>query len=518
MNALPNILIVDDKPDNLVALESVLAPLPVNVAKATSGEEALRLTLNQDFALAILDVQMPVMDGFELAQLLRGDERTRSIPIIFLSAIYYDAIHQFMGYQSGAVDFLTKPFNPEVLLSKVRIFLDLYRRAQEAIELSKRLEALLAAQELANRELNREIAIRLQAEEALKLAKDAAELAKEEWERTFNTVPDMIMLVDPRHRIIRANKSMLKLLGATAEQVAGKPCYELVHGLNALPAFCPHAKLLVSGKPEHSEIFEERISTSFDVSTTPIFDANGKLLGSVHVMRDITERKRNEELRDHIQRIIQHDLRSPVCNVINIAAMLRQEANLTADQLELLGYFEISGEQMLDMINNTLDLYKIETGNYTCVLESIDCLPIAQEIADNLMRMHHFRKKKIKLVLEASANGHPEALLCQGEARLLRTALQNILENALEATPAAVPVTVSFPPGPDCRITVRNQGVVPPGIRERFFDKYVTHGKHKGTGIGTYSARMMVQAMGGEVTMRTADADNETVVTLVLPR
>jgi len=177
MTALPNILIVDDQPANLVALESVLKPLQVNVVHASNGEEALRLTLHQDFALAILDVQMPLMDGYELARLMRGDERTGSIPIIFLSAIYSDAMHQFMGYQSGAVDFITKPFNPEVLLSKVRIFLELHQRAQETLEANQRLEALLAEQEQINEMLGREIAVRQRAEEALFLAKEAAETA-----------------------------------------------------------------------------------------------------------------------------------------------------------------------------------------------------------------------------------------------------------------------------------------------------------------------------------------------------
>ena len=177
MTALPSILIVDDQPANLVALESVLRPLQVNVVHASSGEEALRLTLRQDFALAILDVQMPLMDGFELARLLRGDQRTGAIPLIFLSAIYSDAMHQFMGYQSGAVDFITKPFNPEVLLSKVRIFLELHQRAQESREANQRLEALLEDQEQINEMLGREIAVRQRAEEALLLSKEAAEAA-----------------------------------------------------------------------------------------------------------------------------------------------------------------------------------------------------------------------------------------------------------------------------------------------------------------------------------------------------
>lgn len=124
----PNVLIVDDKKENLFALEKTLQKLPVNVFQALSGNEALGLTLDHDFCLAIVDVQMPEMDGYELVELLRGNEATATLPIIFVSAIYSDEYHHRKGYESGAVDFLSKPFVPEILLSKVRVFVDLYQQ------------------------------------------------------------------------------------------------------------------------------------------------------------------------------------------------------------------------------------------------------------------------------------------------------------------------------------------------------------------------------------------------------
>ena len=122
---MAKILIVDDKKSNLLALQNVLKALEVQIIPALNGDEALRASLHHDFALAILDVQMPAMDGYELAALLRGDPHTRHIPIIFLSAVYSDDPYVFKGYSSGAVDFITKPFNPEILLSKVRVFLEM---------------------------------------------------------------------------------------------------------------------------------------------------------------------------------------------------------------------------------------------------------------------------------------------------------------------------------------------------------------------------------------------------------
>ena len=140
---MPKILIVDDKESNLVALETVLKCFDVEIVKALGGDEALRATLNNEFALAILDVQMPGMDGYELASLLRGEECEQIIPIILLSAVYSDEFHVFKGYEYGAVDFVTKPFNPEVLISKVTVFLELYQQRAELAKRKNELEKLV---------------------------------------------------------------------------------------------------------------------------------------------------------------------------------------------------------------------------------------------------------------------------------------------------------------------------------------------------------------------------------------
>ncbi|MCP4348966.1 MAG: response regulator [Desulfobacterales bacterium] len=125
MEYRPKILIVDDRQENLFALEDILRETDAEIIKAANGNDALKLGLNYDFALAVLDVQMPEMDGYELAGLMRGMSKTKHLPIIFLSAVYSDDFHIFKGYESGAVDFITKPFRQEILLSKARMFLKL---------------------------------------------------------------------------------------------------------------------------------------------------------------------------------------------------------------------------------------------------------------------------------------------------------------------------------------------------------------------------------------------------------
>lgn len=168
MSEKPKILIVDDKPENIFALESVLSELDAEVVKATNGNDALKATLNHRFALAILDVQMPGMDGYELAKLLRNNEKTMFIPIIFLSAVYSDDFHVFKGYQSGALDFLTKPHNPEILIEKTRIFLEQYQD-------KNKLEKLVNELNETNEKLQLEVDNRKKAEQEIKLLNESLE-------------------------------------------------------------------------------------------------------------------------------------------------------------------------------------------------------------------------------------------------------------------------------------------------------------------------------------------------------
>lgn len=155
IESIPKILIVDDRPENLITLRKVLKDLNVELVEATSGNDALKATLYHDFALALLDIQMPEMDGYELASILRGEEKTATLPFIFISAVYTDNLNVFKGYEKGAFSFITKPFQPEILINKVKFFIekhqqevalhrlneDLKRKNEELEQMNEELEA-----------------------------------------------------------------------------------------------------------------------------------------------------------------------------------------------------------------------------------------------------------------------------------------------------------------------------------------------------------------------------------------
>ena len=154
MSERAKLLLVDDRPENLLALEAILEPLGQELVRAGSGEEALRYLLHDEFAAILLDVQMPGLDGFQTAELIKERERTRHIPIIFLTAISKDAEHIFRGYGAGAVDYLLKPFDPHVLRAKVSVFVELW---QKSVEIRRQAELL---RERERQELEHEATVR----------------------------------------------------------------------------------------------------------------------------------------------------------------------------------------------------------------------------------------------------------------------------------------------------------------------------------------------------------------------
>lgn len=186
-----NILIVDDKPQNLISLEAVLEAPHIEIVKASSGNEALSKILDYEFALILLDVQMPDMDGFETAEYIRGNKKTRHVPIIFVTAINKDQQYVFKGYASGAVDYIFKPLYPEIIKNKVQIFLDIFNQRkiieqknedlrianeqiieqQKAVIEEERLKVLLQMAGAAAHELNQPLMILLGNIELLELVK-----------------------------------------------------------------------------------------------------------------------------------------------------------------------------------------------------------------------------------------------------------------------------------------------------------------------------------------------------------
>jgi two-component system, sensor histidine kinase and response regulator len=211
--ARPRVLLVDDRPDNLMALAAVLEPLDADLVPARSGEEALRHLLDEEFAVIVLDVQMPVLDGFETARLIKQRERTRHIPLVFLTAISGEPEHHLRGYEVGAVDYVYKPFAPEILRAKVRVFMELWQRGAIIERQRAQLEERLADLDRANDALARQ---GVELERSNAALERFAEIAAHELRQPLRNIQGFLDLLLSRHRDELGDEAAL-----LAERAAG---------------------------------------------------------------------------------------------------------------------------------------------------------------------------------------------------------------------------------------------------------------------------------------------------------
>ena len=267
----PSVLLVDDHAENLLALKAILADFDLEMVSCETGQEALRHVLRQDFALILLDVHMPDMDGFEVASLLRARKKSAGIPIIFMTASTASELQMFQGYALGAVDYLWKPIIPGILRSKVMVFVDLYLKQAEVQQQSQRLlelERLAHAQAL----------------------QDERARHQEHLERILHAAGEGIFGVDPEGDFSFINPAGAQLLGIEAAALLGQSAHACLHP--ACPGGCPLA-LALGGQSHHGldeSFWRQGKAFPVEYMCTPILDQE-RFSGAVVTFQDISERR-----------------------------------------------------------------------------------------------------------------------------------------------------------------------------------------------------------------------------------
>jgi signal transduction histidine kinase len=410
-DSVANILLVDDRPENLLTLESVLDELGQNLVKASSGREALKQLLHEDFAVILLDVRMPDMDGFETAALIRAREKSRHTPIIFLTA-YDKADTQIVkGYSVGGVDYVFKPFEPVILKAKVCAFVELQRK---------------------NQELQEEILQRTRAEE--EVLQLTADLERRVHERT--------------------------------------------------------AQLNAANKELHSEIAIRKRAQQELRAAKATVDENYRRLREL------------EGLRDDLTRMIVHDLRTPLTALITGIESVGILGTLHPVQQECLAMAKAGGQTLLGMINDLLDISKMESG--ALKLEHRELIA-ADLVSQALQQVTPLAKdKEISLKRSISAKLPP----FQGDEEKLRRTLVNLIGNAIKFTSRGGTITVSARPAkgePALLFAVKDTGEgIPPEAFERIFEKFGQvesrkAGRMMSTGLGLTFCKMVAEAHGGRI-------------------
>ncbi|WP_193771103.1 hybrid sensor histidine kinase/response regulator [Candidatus Magnetaquicoccus inordinatus] len=235
--------------------------------------------------------------------------------------------------------------------------------------------------------------------------------------------------------------------------------------------------------------------------------------------------KQNEQLlqasqmRDDVERIMRHDLKAPLNAMIGFLDILQQSLELDQEQSEMFYLVSQGAQTLLNMINLSMELFRIEQGTFRLDAAALDLLGLLRRQESFLKRSLQLKGSRICLLLEKEEVCSGQHFWVYGEELLCESLLGNLLKNAVEATPMQQPVTISlWQEGGMGWVSIHNQGMVPAEIRHIFFNKYVTYGKSKGIGLGAYSARLLTQAQGGSIAMHSSESEGTTILfSLPLP-
>ena len=270
--------------------------------------------------------------------------------------------------------------------------------------------------------------------------------------------------------------------------------------------------------PQHSyqekfEELKEKYSKLLITVELPSFPKNkkGEVIGEIDSFIDITSWKELEDFRNDIQRIIRHDLKTPLNSIIGFPKMMLTDESLSDEYKEYLMIILTSGQNMLNMINATLSLFKLEAGTYQLEATSVNIISVVNQISSELWEIRQRKGSMIKLLMNGETVNDNHQIFINTEKSLIYMILTNLIQNALEASPKGSPVTVSIEENNPLTLTVHNKGTIPEEIRKNFFDKYVTFGKKNGNGLGTYSAKLMAEAINADLYFETDEHEGTTL-------
>jgi PAS domain S-box-containing protein len=477
--ALPDdqasVLLVDDREDNLLALEAMLRDLSPSLVRARSGREALELLLARDFALILLDVHMPDMDGLETAELVRKRRQSRQTPIIFITASDPASSDVVRGYSAGAIDYVFKPIVPEILRAKVRTFLDLYRKSEQL----RRSEAY----------------------------------TRVVLEKAF----DAFVAIDPEGRVVDWNPQAEVTFGWAREEVLGRPLVSLIippqlreaheQGLQRHLSTGPGSVL--GRRIEMSALHRSGREFPVEMTISALEVGGSRLFASF--LHDISERRAAEEaLRQAVQTAeaasrelesfsysVSHDLRAPLRAIAGFSKLLAEDASgkLEKSEIHYLERIRSASQRMGELIDDLLELAKVTRGELRP--QKVDLKALAQEVAETLRKQDPSRKVQFSVA---------EGLDVTGDPRYLKVVLENLMGNAWKFTARHVDAHIEIgmiERAGGKAYFVRDNGagfdMAYAGKLFGAFQRLHEEGQFEGTGIGLATVARIIARHGGRI-------------------
>jgi PAS domain S-box-containing protein len=499
------ILLVDDRPENLISLAAVLDSSEYVLTSATSGHEALRWLLDEDYAVIIMDVQMPEMDGFETAGLIKQRERSRGIPIIFMSAVSRDEPFVYRGYEAGAVDYITKPFDPYVLRSKVQVFADLYRKTQ----MVRRQADMLRQQDLLELEQER---ARLELQ-GLRREQHAARRYRDLVDGIQNGI---VWAADAESMCLTfASPQIQSILGYPPEECVGSPGWllaiqheedrELVSG-----------KLAAAVRTGEDTRFEHRVLRAdgatrwfhSGVRVSPLEDGPGHELRGLSI--DVTHLKEAEQaareatrLRDEFLSIASHELKTPLTPLklqFQLMRRMRSGARRPDEFMQWLDKAIDKSDRQLDrlakLVDELLDVTRITSGKMQLRPEEVDLAELIREVAGR----HQQDLARASCAFEFTCR---DPVSGTWDRMRIEQVFTNLLTNAIRYG-AGQPIQVQLSREEGfAYLSVRDHGIgIRPEDQARIFERFeraVSANSFGGLGLGLYIVRQILLTHDGTI-------------------
>ena len=501
----PAVLVVDDYEMMRGIIVSQLNRLGiVDIQTARSGEEAMRLLDIQTFDLILSDWSMSGMSGLDLLVGVRRHAKHGRTPFILVTA-EMQRERVLRAISAGVSDFLLKPFKPDELGRKVRAALSGEDRQATRPEPVAEAEAapveagapqtvLVVDDNSANLTLTASL---LQGDYRIRLANSGAKaLASCEASPPDLILLDVMMPEMDGFTVCRTLKERpgtahIPVIFLTAIDDADRTVEGLELG----------AVDFVS-KPIEPAILKARVATALRIS---------RAHEALREQYDLAIE--NARLKEEVEAMARHDLKNPLAAIIGMASGLLDHPSLAEDQKCQVKAIETAAHNILAMIHLSSDLLKMEQGRFRLKPRPVDVSALLRQVADECRLSFADRAIVVDTVLP---NDLSQPVIVEGDALLLYSVLHNLAKNAIEATPPEGKVRLELLVDDSCRIRIQNPGRVPDAMRDRFFEKYATHGKEGGTGLGTYSAKLIVDAHGGTVSMASS-AEEGTIVAIELP-
>jgi signal transduction histidine kinase/DNA-binding response OmpR family regulator len=543
-----NVLIVDDQPDKLLALEAALGSLGENLVLARSGRDALRRLLEQDFAVILLDVNMPEIDGFETAALIRQHRRCTHTPIIFVTA-FGDDMHTAQGYSLGAVDYILSPIVPDILRTKVRVFVDLFRKSQEIERHAEERVNLVREQaaRAAAEESNRQLTFLSEATAAMTRHLSIDAIIGEINRVAVPFLGDFcaIALLDEKNEVSKCDAAWLSRSGRTAscrddvwdklpaglrkavQEVIDQRTNNLELGVLKMPALPtsdsgPTAEVSLESELRFSAILplSARGHTIGALVLARKATGNGTSEGHLRLAEDFAGRasiaidnarlyenvREHDRRKDHFLAMLGHELRNPLAPIRNAVEILRRhevaESDATLGTTQARDMIERQVTHMTRLIDDLLDVSRIANGKIRLRKERCDLTSIVLSTVEDYRTV--IEQSGLELIVDVSA----QSLWTAGDPTRLSQILGNLIHNAHKFTDEAGHILVGLRADRDGRsaiLTVRDTGIgMDRETLRSIFDAFSQADRsldrsRGGLGLGLALVKGLVELHGGTV-------------------